>query len=60
MRRSSWFANGRVVATIGPALAGTGRALKSALREHAPDVDWAGELRELREIVGPPVDSWRD
>lgn len=52
--------HGRVVATIGPALAGTGRALKSALREHGPDVDWAGELRELRESVGPPADHWRD
>jgi antitoxin (DNA-binding transcriptional repressor) of toxin-antitoxin stability system len=50
---------GRVVATIGPALAGTGRALKSALRKHEPDADWADELRELRESVGPPVDPWR-
>jgi antitoxin (DNA-binding transcriptional repressor) of toxin-antitoxin stability system len=51
--------HGRVVATIGPALAGTGRALKSALRDHEPDADWAGELRELRESVGPPADPWR-
>jgi antitoxin (DNA-binding transcriptional repressor) of toxin-antitoxin stability system len=51
--------HGRVVATIGPALAGTGRALKSALRKHEPDADWADELRELRESVGPPVDPWR-
>lgn len=51
--------HGRVVATIGPALAGTGRALKSALRDHEPDVDWVGELRELRESVGPAADPWR-
>jgi prevent-host-death family protein len=51
--------HGRVVATIGPALGGTGRALKSVLREHEPDADWAGELRDLRESVGPPVDPWR-
>jgi antitoxin (DNA-binding transcriptional repressor) of toxin-antitoxin stability system len=50
---------GRVVATIGPALVGTGRALKSALRKHEPDADWADELRELRESVGPPADPWR-
>jgi hypothetical protein len=36
-----------------------GRALKNALREHEPDADWAGELRELRKSVGPPVDPWR-
>jgi antitoxin (DNA-binding transcriptional repressor) of toxin-antitoxin stability system len=51
--------HGRVVATIGPALAGTGRALKSVLRDHSPDAEWAGELRELRESVGPPADPWR-
>lgn len=51
--------HGRVVATIGPALAGTGRALKSVLRDHRPDSDWAGELRDLRESVGPPEDPWR-
>jgi antitoxin (DNA-binding transcriptional repressor) of toxin-antitoxin stability system len=51
---------GRAVATIGPAFAGTGRALKEALRAHRPDPGWAGELRELREAVGPPPDRWRD
>ena len=51
---------GRVVATIGPALAGSGRALKAALRENRPDADWATELRELRESVGAVENPWRD
>ena len=52
--------HGRPVATIGPALAGTGRALKNALRENRPDAKWAAELRELRDAVGPGTDPWRD
>jgi antitoxin (DNA-binding transcriptional repressor) of toxin-antitoxin stability system len=52
--------HGRVVATIGPALAGTGRALKSALRKHPPDAEWALELRELRDGVGVGTDPWHD
>jgi antitoxin (DNA-binding transcriptional repressor) of toxin-antitoxin stability system len=52
--------HGRVVATIGPALAGTGRALKEALRAHRPDPEWAAELRELRDAVGPGTDPWRN
>ena len=39
--------HGRAVATMGPAGAGTGRALKEALRAHRPDPDWADEVREL-------------
>ncbi len=50
--------HGRVIATIGPATLGTGRALKEALRTHRPDPEWAGELRELRDAVGPPADPW--
>jgi hypothetical protein len=38
---------------IGPAYAGTGRAVKEALRAHPPDPGWAVELRELREWIGP-------
>jgi antitoxin (DNA-binding transcriptional repressor) of toxin-antitoxin stability system len=49
---------GRAVARIGPASAGTGRALKDVLRAHRPDIEWAGELRELRDAVGPPSDPW--
>jgi prevent-host-death family protein len=52
--------HGRAVATIGPAFAGTGRALKKALRTHQPDMEWAAELRQLREAVGPGTDPWRD
>lgn len=49
--------HGRAVATIGPAVAGTGRALKEALREHPLDPEWRAELRDA---VGPPTDPWRD
>jgi antitoxin (DNA-binding transcriptional repressor) of toxin-antitoxin stability system len=52
--------HGRTVAQIGPATAGTGRALKEALRNTPPDPEWAGELRELRNTVGPPANPWRD
>lgn len=51
---------GRVVATIGPALAGNGKALKKALRANTPDSQWAGELREMREGVGAGTDPWHD
>jgi prevent-host-death family protein len=51
--------HGRVVATIGPALAGTGRALKDALRKNRPDAEWAAELRALRDAVGPGTDPWQ-
>jgi len=50
--------HGRVVATIGPAVAGTGRALKDALGHQPPDREWAAELRELRQGVGPGIDRW--
>jgi antitoxin (DNA-binding transcriptional repressor) of toxin-antitoxin stability system len=52
--------HGRAVATIGPALAGTARTLKEALRDHRPDGEWASELHELRESVGPGTDPWHD
>jgi prevent-host-death family protein len=52
--------HGRPVATIGPAGAGTGKALKEMLRKHKPDPDWADELRELREFIGPSQDRWPD
>jgi len=51
---------GRPVATISPTTAGTGLALKQALREHEPDSSWSEELRELRESVGPASNPWRD
>jgi prevent-host-death family protein len=52
--------HGRPVATIGPAVAGSGRALKKALRAHRPDSEWAADLRELRMTIGPATDPWRD
>jgi prevent-host-death family protein len=52
--------HGRPVATIGPAIAGTGRALKKALREQGPDPEWIEELRDLRAAVGPATNHWRD
>jgi prevent-host-death family protein len=51
--------HGRAVATIGPAGAGTGKALKEVLRTNPADPDWADEVRELREMVGPAPDPWR-
>ena len=51
--------HGRAVARIAPAVAGTGLALKETLREHRPDPEWADELRQLREAVGPATDPWR-
>ncbi len=52
--------HGRAVATLGPAGAGTGKALKEVLRTHRPDSDWADEIRDLREFVGPAQDRWPD
>jgi prevent-host-death family protein len=52
--------HGRAVATIGPAGVGTGKALKEVLRANPPDPDWADEVRELREFVGPAQDRWPD
>jgi antitoxin (DNA-binding transcriptional repressor) of toxin-antitoxin stability system len=51
--------HGRAVARITPDSTGSGQALKQALRRHRPDADWADELRELRESVGPGTDPWR-
>lgn len=52
--------HGRAVATIGPTNGGTGKALKEALLANPPDEAWAGEVRELREEMGPVTDPWRD
>jgi antitoxin (DNA-binding transcriptional repressor) of toxin-antitoxin stability system len=53
---------GRAVATISPAGRGRGADLKRILRDHPPDPAWAGELRELRRLVGsaPAKDPWSD
>lgn len=52
--------HGRAVATIGPTVGGTGRALKEMLRKHPPDPGWTAELRALRAEVGSAPDRWRD
>lgn len=52
--------HGRAVATIGPAIGGTGKALKEALRVHRPDDAWTDELRELRESMEPEANPWHD
>lgn len=52
--------HGRAVATIGPAIGGTGKALKEALRSNRPDDAWADEVRELRESMDPVTDPWDD
>lgn len=50
--------HGRAVATIGPASARTGKALKDALRANPPDDLWVEELRELRDSMEPVTDPW--
>jgi prevent-host-death family protein len=52
--------HGRAVATIRPASAESGKALKEVLRRHRPDDDWAEEVRELRDSLEPVSDPWRD
>ncbi len=52
--------HGKAVATIGPAGAATGKALKDAVRAHGPDPAWAEDLRELRDGVGLGTDPWHD
>ena len=50
---------GRAVARIEPARAANGRRLKEILRANPPDVDWAGELHELRASSIIEDRSWR-
>jgi prevent-host-death family protein len=54
------FRHGRAVATIGPAGAGSGKALKEALQANRPDDAWAKELRELRSQLDATPDPWHD
>ena len=42
---------GRAVATIGPATGGSGRALKSVLRQHRPDRQWSADLHSIRTTL---------
>ena len=50
--------NGRPVARIEPAAGATGRAVKDFLLRHAPDPEWAKELRELREGLVVEEPDW--
>ena len=49
---------GKVVASIAPASARRGRALKDVLLAHDPDPSWAGEVRELRTVLIPEERVW--
>ncbi|HYY82401.1 MAG TPA: type II toxin-antitoxin system Phd/YefM family antitoxin [Actinomycetes bacterium] len=51
---------GRRVATIGPASACPGRAVKELLRRHRPDAAWAKELRALRRLTVDREPAWPD
>ena len=51
---------GRRVATIGPASACPGRAVKELLRRHRPDAAWAEELRVLRGLTVGRERAWPD
>lgn len=49
---------GRVVAEIGPANAGNGRALKDALSAMVVDDAWLEELRRVREDLPVQQREW--
>lgn len=51
---------GRAVASISPAPAASGRALKNLLAASDPDPEWAGELAELRASASAEDRPWRD
>jgi antitoxin (DNA-binding transcriptional repressor) of toxin-antitoxin stability system len=51
---------GRAVASIAPAVAVSGRAVKKLLRSQAPDPSWAGELAELRGMLEREERPWSD
>jgi prevent-host-death family protein len=49
---------GRPVASIAPAAATSGRALKELMRAQRPDPDWARELEELRASMEREDRRW--
>lgn len=51
-RRFTIVRHGRVVAHLGPALAGRGDVAKEVLRSNLPDSAWSSELAELRGRLG--------
>ncbi|HEX8859738.1 MAG TPA: type II toxin-antitoxin system prevent-host-death family antitoxin [Actinomycetes bacterium] len=50
----------RRVATIGPAAAAPGRAVKELLRRHRPDRDWVKDLWRVRRLTADQERSWPD
>jgi prevent-host-death family protein len=51
---------GRRVATIAPAAAAPGRAVRELLRRHRPDAAWAEELRAVRRLAVEQERAWPD
>lgn len=51
---------GRVVASIAPAPAGNGEAVKELLRSYRPDPELARELRETLDLLGDRKLPWPD
>lgn len=49
---------GQAVASIGPAPAVSGRAVKELLRAEAPDPTWLRDLAELRGSLEPEERRW--
>lgn len=49
---------GKAVASIRPAAAVTGRAVKDLLRAQEPDPDWQRELADLRSSITPEERRW--
>ncbi|MFN8121667.1 MAG: hypothetical protein U0237_04470 [Thermoleophilia bacterium] len=49
---------GRVIAEVGPATAGNGRALKDALSAMIVDDAWLEELRRVREDLPVQLREW--
>jgi prevent-host-death family protein len=51
---------GRRIATIGPAPACPGRAVKELLRRHRPDAAWAEDLQAVRRLIVDQERGWPD
>ena len=49
---------GRVIARIEPAGGTTGAAVKALLKHYRPDVEWAGELAEVRSLLTVEDRAW--
>lgn len=49
---------GRAVASIGPAAAASGRAVKDLLRDEPPDARWSAELARVRDGLESEERRW--